>query len=149
MKSLRIQVGDTFFLRRGEGQRRKEEENTSFRLLPRAATTLYEVKRLKELTETGAVRTVSLCKHDDEAKVMVYPSVHVDRLIPYDIQALEAPVDREDVKIELVRRQSTRAARITHQNSLGSVKIQYDDDGTVENVRMEDEEYRFLERAKS
>ena len=145
VKSLRIQVGDTFFLRRGEGQRRKEEENTSFRLLPKAATTLYEVRRLKELTETGAVRTVSLCKHDDEAKVMTHSSVHVDRLIPYDIQALEAPVDREDVKIELVRRQSTRAARITHQNSLGSVKIQYDDDGTVENVRLEDEEYRFLE----
>ena len=103
------------------------------------------MKRLKEFTETGAVRTVSLCKHDDEAKVMVYPSVHVDRLIPYDIQALEAPVDREDVKIELVRRHSTRAAGITHQNLLGSVKIQYDDDGTVENVRLEDEEYRLLE----
>ncbi len=89
VRSLRIQVGDTFFLLRGEGQRRKEEENTSFRLLPRGATTLYEVRRLKELTETGAVRTVSLCRHDDEAKVMTHPSIRVDRLIPYDIQALE------------------------------------------------------------
>ena len=67
----------------------------------------------------------------------------MDRLIPYDIQALEAPLDREDVKIELVRRQRTRVARITHQNSLGSVKIQYDDDESVETVRLEDEEYRF------
>ena len=66
----------------------------------------------------------------------------MDRLIPYDIQALEAPLDQEDVKIELVRRQRPRVARITHQK-LGSVKIQYDDDESVETVRLEDEEYRF------
>ena len=67
---------DTFFLRRGEGQRSKKEEDTSFRLLPRGSTTLHDVKRLKELTEAGAARTVSLCRHDDAAKIVVHPSVH-------------------------------------------------------------------------
>ena len=103
------------------------------------------MKRLKELTETGAARTVSLCRHDDATKVVVYPSVHVDRLIPHDIQALEAPLDQGEVKLELVRRQRARTAKIIHQNSSGSVRIRYEDDGSIETVRLEDEEYRFLE----
>ena len=123
---------DTFFLRRGEGQRSKKEEDTSFRLLPRGSTTLHDVKRLKELTEAGAARTVSLCRHDDAAKIVVYPSVHVDRLIPHDIQALEAPLDQGEVRIELVRRQQARTAKISHQNSSGSVRIRYEDDGSIE-----------------
>ena len=135
-------VGDMVFLRRPPPELQRGE--VSKRFLPKANPQLYRVQKLV------SAQAVILEDPDTHSTDLGFAQpIAISRLILFDMQDLEAPVStQQDLSLELWDGKEWRSGRVIQQNATGSVRIRWDSgDETLH--RLENEEYRWLERSSS
>ena len=137
-----LRVGDAVFVRKPPvALRRAHPDEPSTRLLPRADTTLYFIKKLV------SPQAVVLKDAEGRTDLGFAQPVHVSRLIKHDIQLLEAPIDAGKLRLELRTGPSAddwEEAEVVGQLATGACRVKLSN-GREEVLDLGNEEYRWLQ----
>ena len=138
-----FQLGDFVFVKRpphNVAASVQAEQNVSRRLLPRADTKVYEVYKVLSPT------TVVLCDPDTRSTELGFPQpVHVDRLISYDLCALQATTTTP-LRLEVTDRNGLKwKGEIQQQTATGLVRIKWDATNSTELCDLAGLEYDWID----
>ena len=111
----------------------------SRRLLPKADPKLYRINKLV------SPQNVLLENIDTNSTQLGFAQpVHISRLISFDLQELQAPVDSAaPLCLEMVVGGAWLKGEITKQNATGAVFVKFEN-GSESVHRLEREEYRWI-----
>ena len=136
-----IQAGEFVFIKRPPAQLQPDGAtgSTSRRLLPRAGTRVFRVRRVV------SPQNVILEDPDtEETDIGIAQPVHIERLVKYDLCALQQPLDSErPLRIEIRRDNEWYTATLIAQSATGAVTLRFSD-GAETQVHLQSEEYRWL-----
>ena len=141
-----LRVGDMVFLKRPPAALVPGDTigTVSRRLLPKASPQLYRVHKVV------SAQAVILEDPDTFSTNLGFAQpVSIRRLVPFDMQDLEAPVgDQQELGLELWNGSSWRRGCVVRQNATGTVRIRWEDDGSETQHKLENEEYRWIEQRR-
>ena len=136
-----LKAGDHVFLRRPPAAVRAQIGTpglVSDRLVPKAAVRIYEVVRMT------SPQTCLLCDPDARSQDLGFAQpVHISRLIPYTLCALEAPVHADKrLWLEMRIQDEWHRGEIVAQQAAGLVRIKFADGEVLKDLSLE--EHRWI-----
>ena len=135
-----VEVGDKVFLQKPPSSLAPGQSGASRRLQSKLYDQLFEVK--KKLSAT----TVVLQDPDTGSTELGFGQpVNVQRLVPYDLRNLEAPVAGGPLHLEVRTDSGWERAELTHQSATGTVLLDFASRPALSGYyNLEAEEYRWL-----